>query len=813
MNRVGRFVPPNKQILRDISLGFYYGAKIGVLGLNGAGKSTLLRIMAGIDKDYEGEAHAMPGIRIGYLAQEPQLEPGHSVREAVEEGVGDVFEAKKRLDEVYAAYAEPDADFDKLAAEQERLEKLLASADSSTLETQLEVAADALRLPPWDARVEHLSGGEKRRVALCRLLLEEPDLLLLDEPTNHLDAETVAWLETHLEKFPGAVLIVTHDRYFLDNVAGWILELDRGAGIPWEGNYSSWLDQKRQRLAQEEKTESARQRTLERELEWVRMAPRARQAKGKARLAAYEKLLAEEGMQKIEQVEIYLPPGPRLGNVVIEADRLRKGYGENLLMEDLSFKLPPAGIVGVIGPNGAGKTTLFNVISGFVKPTNGSLSWDGRPFHPKADKLVTHGITRTLQGVGLFGHLTALQNVMVGAATSKKAGFTSALLGLPRSDRDEARLRGEARDLLAQLGIAGIEHQAASSLAYPIQKRVALARALISKPRLLMLDEPSLGLAPLVVKQIFDAIREINRAQNTTVFLVEQNAHHALRLAHRAYVMQTGRIALSKRELERVKTLAGKTRVNGGSLLDDPRGILLTPGRKLFITNGPIADVMLVYAKSAPEQGARGISAFVVEKGFPGFSVAQKLIKMGCRGSPTGELVFDDCRVPAANRIGAENAGIAVLRSGLDLERAVAAAISVGAAERLLELSLAYARERKQFGKPIAEFQMIQAKLADMYVGVETMKGLAYKALAAENELEAGAGGRGEVHKLCAAALLHAAEACSKIAADAVQIHGGAGYMWEMEVNRIYRATKLIEIGAGTSEVRRMIIAEELLRA
>jgi sulfate-transporting ATPase len=373
MIRVGKVVPPKRQILKNISLSFYPGAKIGLLGLNGSGKSTLLRIMAGIDKEFEGEAHAMPGIRIGYLPQEPQLEPGHTVREAVEEGLGEVFAAKKRLDEVYAAYAEPDADFDKLAAEQERLEKLLASADSSTLDTQLEVAADALRLPPWDAKVDVLSGGEKRRIALCRLLLSKPDMLLLDEPTNHLDAESVEWLEGFLERFPGTVVAVTHDRYFLDNAAEWILELDRGTGIPYKGNYTEWLDQKRERLQREESSETARQKAIKRELEWVKQNVKGQRSKNAARIKRFEELNSFEYQQRNETQEIFIPVAERLGNEVIEFRHVSKGYGDRLLIDDLSFKVPPGAIVGVIGPNGAGKTTLFRMITGREKPDAGEV--------------------------------------------------------------------------------------------------------------------------------------------------------------------------------------------------------------------------------------------------------------------------------------------------------------------------------------------------------------------------------------------------------------------------------------------------------
>jgi ATP-binding cassette ChvD family protein len=373
MNRVAKVVPPKRQIIRDISLSFFPGAKIGVLGLNGAGKSTLLRIMAGIDTEIEGEARPQPGIKIGYLPQEPRLDPEKNVRGNVEEGVAEIREAEARLAEVYAAYAEPDADFDKLAEEQARLENVLQAGDGHNLERTLEMAADALRLPPWDADVGKLSGGERRRVALCRLILSRPDMILLDEPTNHLDAESVAWLEHFLDDYPGTVIAVTHDRYFLDNVAGWILELDRGFGIPWEGNYSSWLEQKEMRLEQEEKQEAARIRTMKRELEWVRSNPKGRHAKAKARLQRFEELSSREYQQRNETNEIYIPPGPRLGDLVVEADGLRKSFGDKLLFDDLSFNLPPGGIVGVIGPNGAGKTTLFRIITGQEQPDGGTF--------------------------------------------------------------------------------------------------------------------------------------------------------------------------------------------------------------------------------------------------------------------------------------------------------------------------------------------------------------------------------------------------------------------------------------------------------
>lgn len=374
MHRVGKVVPPKRHILKNISLSFFPGAKIGVLGLNGAGKSTLLRIMAGIDTDIEGEARPQPGIKIGYLPQEPKLNPEQTVREAVEEAVSEVKNALTRLDEIYAAYAEPDADFDKLAKQQGEMEAIIQSHDGHNLDNQLERAADALRLPPWDAKIEHLSGGERCRVALCRLLLEKPDMLLLDEPTNHLDAESVAWLERFLHDYEGTVVAITHDRYFLDNVAGWILELDRGEGIPWEGNYSSWLEQKDKRLEQEASSEAARRKSIEKELEWVRQNPKGRQAKSKARLARFDELNSVEYQKRNETSELFIPPGPRLGDKVLEVQNLKKSYGDRLLIEDLSFAIPKGAIVGIIGPNGAGKSTLFRMISGQEQPDSGTIT-------------------------------------------------------------------------------------------------------------------------------------------------------------------------------------------------------------------------------------------------------------------------------------------------------------------------------------------------------------------------------------------------------------------------------------------------------
>ncbi len=373
MNRVGKIVPPKRQILKNISLSFFPGAKIGVLGINGSGKSTLLKIMAGLDNEIEGEAVPMPNLKIGYLPQEPQLDPTQTVRAAVEQGIGGVLEAKKRLDEVYAAYGEPDADFDALAAEQHDLEALIATAGSENTEHQLDIAADALRLPPWEAEIKVLSGGEKRRVALCRLLLSKPDMLLLDEPTNHLDAESVEWLEQFLARFPGTVVAITHDRYFLDNAAEWILELDRGMGIPWKGNYSNWLDQKEQRLELEQKTLDARMKAMKKELEWVRSNPKGRQAKSKARLARFEELSDVDYQKRNETNEIFIPVGERLGNEVIEFRNVRKSFGDRLLIDDLSFKVPAGAIVGIIGPNGAGKSTIFRMIQGVEQPDAGEV--------------------------------------------------------------------------------------------------------------------------------------------------------------------------------------------------------------------------------------------------------------------------------------------------------------------------------------------------------------------------------------------------------------------------------------------------------
>ena len=485
MNRVGKIVPPKRQILRDISLSFFPGAKIGVLGLNGSGKSTLLKIMAGVDKEIEGEAIPMPGLNIGYLPQEPQLNPGHTVRQAVEEGLGAAMAAKKRLDEVYAAYAEPDADFDALAAEQAELEAIIAAAASSgadDIEHQMEIAADALRLPPWDAKVDKLSGGEKRRVALCRLLLSKPDMLLLDEPTNHLDAESVEWLEQFLHKFPGTVVGVTHDRYFLDNAAEWILELDRGHGIPWKGNYSSWLEQKEDRLKQEEATESARQKTIKKELEWVRQNPKGRQAKAKARIARFEELSSYEYQKRNETQEIFIPVGERLGNEVIEFEGVSKAYGDRLLIDNLSFKVPAGAIVGIIGPNGAGKSTLFRMIAGKEQPDSGEVK-----------------IGQTVKLAYVDQSRDALED--------KKSVFDAVADGADLLTVGKFEM--SSRAYLGRFNFKGSDQsKVVGQLSGGERGRLHMAKTLIAGGNVLLLDEPSNDLDVETLRALEDALLE-----------------------------------------------------------------------------------------------------------------------------------------------------------------------------------------------------------------------------------------------------------------------------------------------------------------
>ncbi len=485
MHRVGKVVPPKRQILRDISLSFFPGAKIGVLGTNGSGKSTLLKIMAGLDKEIEGEATPMPGLNIGYLEQEPRLNPDHSVREAVEEGLGPVVAARKRLDEVYSAYAEPDADFDKLAAEQADLEAVISAAASSgadDIETQMEIAADALRLPAWDANVGTLSGGEKRRVALCRLLLSKPDMLLLDEPTNHLDAESVDWLEQFLSKFSGTVVAVTHDRYFLDNVAEWILELDRGHGIPWKGNYSSWLEQKDARLQQEESTESARQKTIKKELEWVRQNAKGRQAKAKARMTRFEELSSQEYQKRNETSEIFIPVAERLGNEVIEFNDVSKAFGDRLLIDHLSFRVPPGAIVGIIGPNGAGKSTLFKMIAGRDTPDSGEVA-----------------IGQTVK--------IAFVDQSRDALPDAKTVFDTIADGA--DILTVGRFEMPARAYLGRFNFKGADQgKTVGQLSGGERGRLHLAKTLISGGNVLLLDEPSNDLDVETLRALEDALLE-----------------------------------------------------------------------------------------------------------------------------------------------------------------------------------------------------------------------------------------------------------------------------------------------------------------
>ncbi|HXT95482.1 MAG TPA: energy-dependent translational throttle protein EttA [Polyangia bacterium] len=482
MQNLRRVHPPNKEVLKGIFLSFYPGAKIGVLGSNGSGKSTLLRIMAGVDKDFFGDAKPADGIRIGYLPQEPQLDASKNVLGNVEEAVANTKKLLKRFDEVNAKLGEdmsPQA-MEKLLEEQGKLQDAIEAANGWDLDRTLEIAMDALRLPPPEAAVDKLSGGERRRVALCRVLLERPDMLLLDEPTNHLDAESVAWLEHHLHEFPGTIVAVTHDRYFLDNVAGWILELDRGAGIPWEGNYSSWLDQKRKRLESEEKTESARQRTLARELEWVRASPRARQAKSKARLAAYEDLLAEEQQKREETIEISIPPGPRLGDVVVKAEHLRKAFGDNVLIEDLNFNLPRGGIVGVIGANGAGKTTLFRMITGQEKPDGGTLR-----------------IGETVK----LAYVDQSRDTLDGAKTA----FDEIAQGAEYLEIGKRKV--PARAYVAGFNFKGTDQQKrVKDLSGGERNRVHLAKVLRSGGNVLMLDEPTNDLDVDTLRALEDAL-------------------------------------------------------------------------------------------------------------------------------------------------------------------------------------------------------------------------------------------------------------------------------------------------------------------
>ena len=501
MLRVSKIVPPKRQIIKNISLSFFPGAKIGLLGLNGAGKSTVLKIMAGVEKEYDGEVQWQPNLNIGYLPQEPQLDPEKTVREEVESGMGEVMGAQKRLEEVYAAYAEPDADFDALAEEQARLEAIISAGAGDNVEHQLELAADALRLPPWDAKIGPLSGGEKRRVALCKLLLSKPDMLLLDEPTNHLDAESVDWLEQFLCRFPGTVVAVTHDRYFLDNAAEWILELDRGEGIPWKGNYSSWLEQKEARLEQEAKSEVARMKAMKQELEWVRQNPKGRQAKSKARIARFEELSSFEHQKRNETQEIFIPVAERLGNEVIEFENVSKGFGDRLLIDNLSFKAPPGAIVGIIGPNGAGKSTLFKMIAGKEQPDSGAV---------KIGQTVQMAFVEQSRE-GLEGDKTVFEDVANGADILTVGKFE-----MP------------SRAYLGRFNFKGGDQQKkVGMLSGGERGRLHLAKTLLKGGNVLLLDEPSNDLDVETLRALEDALLEFAG----TVFVISHDRWFLDRIA------------------------------------------------------------------------------------------------------------------------------------------------------------------------------------------------------------------------------------------------------------------------------------------
>ena len=496
---VSKIYPPQKQVLKDIYLSFFYGAKIGIIGLNGAGKSTLLKIIAGIDKQYQGEVVFSPGYSVGYLEQDPKLDPSKTVKEIVQEGVQPVLDLLKEFDQVNESFADPDVledpdKMDKLINRQAELQDKLDAADAWNIDNKLERAMDALRCPPEDQNVATLSGGERRRVALCRLLLQNPDILLLDEPTNHLDAESIDWLEQHLQQYPGTVICITHDRYFLDHVAGWILELDRGEGIPWKGNYSSWLDQKTKRMAQEEKQASKRRKTLERELEWIRMAPKARQAKGKARLSSYDRLLNEDQKEREEKLEIFIPNGPRLGNKVIEAQHVAKAFGDKVLFDDLNFMLPPNGIVGVIGPNGAGKSTTMNIMTGYIASTSGEVLIDGHNIleEPEAAKKC-------------IGYLPEQPPLYFDMTVAEYLKFAAELKKVPKNERET-----QIEQVMELTGITAMANRLIKNLSKGYKQRVGLAQAILGYPEIIILDEPTVGLDPKQIIEIRELIRKLS---------------------------------------------------------------------------------------------------------------------------------------------------------------------------------------------------------------------------------------------------------------------------------------------------------------
>jgi len=532
MNRVGKVVPPKRVILKDISLSFFPGAKIGVLGLNGSGKSSLLRIMAGVDSQFDGEARPMPNLKLGYLAQEPQLDESLDVRGNVEQGLGEAISLVKDFNAISDRFAEPmdDEEMNQLLERQGELQSAIDACNGWEIERRLEIAADALRLPPWQAAVSHLSGGERRRVALCRLLLSEPDMLLLDEPTNHLDALSVQWLEQFLERFPGTVIAVTHDRYFLDNVAGWILELDRGHGIPWQGNYSSWLEQKEARLQIEAKQESARIKAMQDELEWVRSNPKGRQAKSKARLQRFEELASTEAQARNETNEIYIPPGPRLGDLVVEASGLCKRFGDKILYDDLNFALPPGGIVGVIGPNGAGKTTLFNLVTGLLRPDRGDVRLEEVSITPLAmPERARRGIGYLPQEASVFRQLSVRDNLLM---AMQESGYPS---GLRRQRLDE---------LIDEFQLGRFCHRLGYQLSGGERRRTEVARALAvgpRGPRYLLLDEPFAGVDPLAVHDLQELILRL-RERGVGMLITDHNVRETLSITDRAYILTDGQI-------------------------------------------------------------------------------------------------------------------------------------------------------------------------------------------------------------------------------------------------------------------------------